>query len=254
MHQQTSAALASSDTISSLPLFAGMEKELLQGLIASARTVEQEKSAVFLVQNQPFTRFYIVLEGWCAVSKTNKDGQESILQILTRGDFLPEPELTQKDLSPFDVRALTHVSLVMLPPTIVRNALQHSPVFLKNMLEASVRRTQELRDHVEQLTLKTAEERVGRFLLQVRPDSPLDGCDITLPFDKNFIASYLGIKPETLSRALQSFKERGFVVDRHHIKAPHFESLCDFCDSTLADKCHHSHTDHCPNPAFSQKS
>lgn len=254
MSQPTFHASTSSDIIASLPLFAGMEPDLLRGLITSARISKQEKGEIFLLQNQPFSRFYVVLDGWCAISKGNKDGQESILQILTHGDFLPDPEMTEKNYSPFNVQALTPVSVLMLPPTIVRNALQHSTVLIKNMLLSSSRRTQELRDHIEQLTLRTAEERVGRFLLQMRLHEQVMTGEITLPFDKNFIASYLGIKPETLSRSLQIFKERGFVIQRNHVTAPDFEALCDFCDSTIADKCHQARTEDCPNPSFSPAS
>lgn len=254
MNVHADSALPSSEVIASLPLFKGIDSDLMRGFLTSARTAKQEKGSVFLVQNQPFNRFYMVLDGWCAVSKGNQDGQESILQILSHGDFLPEPELSQKDLSPFNVQALTPVTLLMVPPTFLRNALQQSPALMKNMLVAAASRMQDLRDHIEQLTLRTAEERVGRFLLQVRPALPADGCEIELPFDKNFIASYLGIKPETLSRALQHFRERGFEVNRNHITVPDFHSLCSFCDSTLANKCQHAHTDHCPNPSFNASS
>lgn len=245
-------AQSSINAITALPLFKGIEPELLRGLTNSARTTKQTKGDIFLHQNQPFTRFYIVLDGWCAISKGNQDGQESILQILSYGDFLPEPELSQKDLSPFNVQALTPVTLLMIPPTFLHNALQQSPTLMKNMLTAAAARMQDLRDHIEQLTLRSAEERVGRFLLQVRPQSPANGCEIELPFDKNFIASYLGIKPETLSRTLQLFKERGFEINRSHVTVPNFHSLCSFCDSTLANKCQHAHTDECPNPSYNE--
>ena len=205
-------------------------------------------------QNQPFTRFYIILDGWCAISKNNRDGQESILQILNQSEFLPEPELVSKDVCPFNVQSLTPVTLLMLPPNLVRNALQHSAAFMRNMLAASARRNQELRDHIEQLTLRSAEERVGRFMLQIRSQTNKRSLAVELPFDKLLIASYLGIKPETLSRTLQIFKERGFTVNRNHITAPDVEYLCNFCDSTLADQCKHAHTDECPNPFYSGKS
>jgi hypothetical protein len=104
-----------------------------------------------------------------------------------------------------------------------------------------------LRNHIEQLTLHTAEERVGRFLLDQRLAAGESGKDITLPFDKSLIAGYLGIKPETLSRALQYFKDNGFIVDRNHLRMPDKNALCDYCDSITEQQCHRSHTDDCPN-------
>ncbi|MDR3448928.1 MAG: Crp/Fnr family transcriptional regulator [Alphaproteobacteria bacterium] len=238
--------VSSIDALAALPLFQGVEPALLQGLLATARFVRHEKGAVFLAQDQPVTRFYVVVEGWCAAAKGNAEGQETILQIFRRGDFLPEPDRDAGDEpSPLNLLALTPCVLLMLPPSIVRNALDRSPAFAANMLAAAVRRSQELRDHIEQLTLRNAEQRIGRFLLQVRFGADQEGKDIVLPFDKSHIASYLGIKPETLSRTLQFFKENGFVVERNHLIIPDRQALCDYCDSTTMKICRFAHGEDC---------
>ncbi|MBV8060935.1 MAG: Crp/Fnr family transcriptional regulator [Alphaproteobacteria bacterium] len=236
--------------IADLPLFAGMEPQLLNGLLASSRVVEHNKGEVIIEQSQHISRCYVILSGWCGISKTNQNGQESIIQLLTRGDFLPEPDMIQRENSPFNIQALSPVRLLMTPPTIINNALQQSPVFARNMLMAMGRRVQDTRDHVEQLTLRTAEERVGRFLLQIRHEVSDHGEEFDLPFSKNIIAAYLGIKPETLSRTLQMFKAQGIKIDQAHIKLPNQQSLCDFCDSTVAQKCSHANEADCPNPAY----
>ena len=140
------------DAIIKLPLFQGMESDLLHGLIASSRAVEFDKGTVFLAQGQAITRFYIIMDGWCGASRGNVSGQEAILQIFQRGDFLPEADGTlQPDHSPLNLQTLTPVHLLMIAPNIVRNALEHSKAFASNMLAASIHRCNELRDHVEQL-------------------------------------------------------------------------------------------------------
>ena len=228
-------------------LFQGMESALQEGLITSARYTEHHKGDVFLEQGQPISRFYIILEGWVGAIKTNAEGQESILQIFRAGDFLPEPgDTAAVTKSSLNLQALTHVRLAMLAPNIVRNALEHSRIFASNMFAASIQRCNDLRNHIEQLTLKTAEERVGRFLLDMRLMGPQTSNDITLPFDKSLIAAYLDIKPETLSRVLMSFKESGFKMDRTQLNMPDAHALCEYCDATAMQHCHAANTDHCP--------
>jgi CRP-like cAMP-binding protein len=230
------------------PLFQGMESELLQGLVASARFVEHTKGAVFLEQHRPVTRFYFIVNGWCGAVKTNSEGQESILQLFRHGNCLPAPGGAEPLLtSPVSLQALTPVRLAMLSPTIVHNALERSRIFSANMLAASVQSCNDLRNHVEQLTLHTAEERIGRFLLDMRLASHEKDKAITLPFDKNLTAAYLGIKPETLSRALRNFKDNGFVIERSHLHMPHRRALCHYCDATSAQQCPTGHSEECPH-------
>ncbi len=149
------------------------------------------------------------------------------------------------DISPMNLQALTQVQLLTLSPTAVRFAMERSKTFTTTMLEASLRRCQELRDHVEQLALHNAERRVGRFLLQMRFNTSPDGKDIVLPFDKALIASYLGIKPETLSRTFQTFRERGFIVERSHLTVPSRYALCEYCDTITMRSCPFAHTGDC---------
>lgn len=222
----------------SLPLFQGVEPEVLRELLASAHTVQHQKGTVFLAQSAPISRFYVVLEGWCGASKGNAEGQEAILQLFRRGDFLLEAAPTaMPETSPVNLQALTPIQLLSLAPAALRTAMERSPVLTSSMLAVSSRRCEALRSHIEQLVLLNAENRVGRFLLQMRFSTSPEGTDIVLPFDKALIASYLGIKPETLSRAFQALRERGFVIERSHLSVPFRQALCQYCDLLTMQSC-----------------
>ena len=233
--------------IAALPLFQNMEKDLLGGLISSSRLVTLPKGEVFVEQGQPISRFYIVLDGWCGASRTNSDGQESILQIFRRGDSVPDINQSEANkISAYNMQALTEVHLLMISPSLLQNAARLSPTFNANIQNETVRRANELRDHVEQLTLHTAEERVGRFLLQIRNLDPNCTTQLDIPFDKSIVASYLGIKPETFSRCLKQFKEQGIAVDGLHLRLPDRLALCDYCDQIAAQSCRHASSADCP--------
>lgn len=222
----------------SLSVFQGVEPEIVRELIASAHTAQYQKGTIFLGQGAPVSRYYILLEGWCGATKGNAEGQEAILQVFRRGDFLLESSSNApSDISPINLQALTPVHVLMLVPAAVHQAEKASPVFTANMLAANVLRCQDLRDHIEQLTLHTAEERVGRFLLKLRLNTSAEAQDVVLPFDKSMIAAYLGIKPETLSRVFQAFRDKGFAVERGHVTMPSRQALCKFCDKAMMRAC-----------------
>jgi CRP-like cAMP-binding protein len=228
----------------SLPVFQGVDVEVLRELIATAHSMQYQKGAVIVELGAPIPRCYVVLEGWCGAGKGNADGQEAILQLFRRGDFLFETS-SEGDLCPINLQALTPVHLLSLSPAAVRAAQKRSVALINNMLIASAQRCQELRDHIEQLALHSAEQRVGRFLLQLRFTTSPEGKNIVLPFDKSSIAAYLGIKPETLSRTLQTFRDRGFKVERSHITIPSREALCEYCDKIIMRSCPFANTQDC---------
>lgn len=231
---------------SSLPIFQGVEPNVLGELLSTAHELKYPKGAVILEQGAPIAHSYIVLEGWCGAGKGNEEGQEAILQIFRRGDFLFDALAEiETDLSQINLQALTSVSLLVLSPQAIRSAGKRSITFMGNVLIASARRCRELREHIEHLTLYTAEQRMGRFLLQLRLNAISEGLDIVLPFDKSSIAAYLGIKPETLSRVLQTYRERGFKVERSHLTMPSQEALCGYCDKVTMRLCPFANTGLC---------
>ena len=233
-----------------LPVFQGVEAEVLRDLLASAHTVRHQKGAVILGQGEAVSRFYVVLEGWCGASKGNEDGQEAILQLFRRGDFLLEATLTAwPDTSPVNLQALTPVQLLSLSAAAVRTALERSPTLAATLVSVYSRRCEALRSHIEQLVLHNAENRVGRFLLHMRFYTSPEGGHIVLPFDKALIASYLGIKPETLSRVFQALRERGFVIERSHLTVPFRQALCQYCDTLTWHACPFSKAPDCAHTA-----
>jgi len=238
MNYSSAASTVSLADVASLPFLQGVDPDIIRELASSAHMMQQPKGAVFLPQGAQVSRFYVVMEGWCGACKGNMDGQETLLQIFRRGDFLLEAgQNVAEEYSPFNMQALTRIQILSLSLASVRNAIERSETLKDNLLAATVRRCNELRDRIEQLALHSAERRVGRFLLQMRMVSGGNGNEIVLPFDKSMIASYLGIKPETFSRALLVFKNKGFKVGRSHLAIPHEHALCEYCDSISMQAC-----------------
>lgn len=243
-----SGVCAYMDRIRALPLFAGLDDGTLQDMLKYARIASHNRGAMIVMQGEQASRFYIILEGWVKLFKGNADGQESVLQVMSAGESLLETVIFNNTPFPVNAQAVDNVKLLSIPASIVREKLQHNKELAINMLSTVAGRSQAMISQFEQLTLKTVTQRVGWFLLKLFLENGERMTNLKLPYDKSLIAGYLGMKPETFSRTLQTLKEQGIDIERNAVSLPDVFALCDYCDAELAAKCSRHGTKECPDP------
>ena len=97
------------------------------------------------------------------------------------------------------------------------------------MLAAASVRLRQLVDEIEQLKAKSAPQRIASFFLK-QTVSTSGPARIALPYEKALIASRLGMKPESFSRALGKLAELGVVVARESVSISDVARLAAFVD------------------------
>ena len=252
MAQQLLALPNSVNTLRTLPLFEGISTDILRAFLGQAHSVKFNKGQICLMQGEAATRFYIILEGWAKTIKSTPDGKELVLNLLGRGDALMETATAGSRRCPATVLAASKMKLLSVPSSVLREYLDRNHRLAANMMEAAANQTQTLISQMEQLMLRDAPQRVGWFLLRFHLLAGRKSDKITLPFDKTVIASYLGIKPETLSRTLGFFRTKGFVMHNHTVVMPDSHALCAFCTPELAQNCSRIETNECPHASFTK--
>lgn len=223
--------------LEALPLFKGLAESSLRNVLKGARFLILEKNATLLTQGETTSRFYIVMEGWAKVFKTTADAEESVLQILGRRDCVLDNPFLSSGLSNIGVKTVTKARILSLSLPVLRDTLSRDRELAQNLLTALSGRLQRFVMQFEQITLRTAIERVGWFFANLNLETGLEGAPLTLPYDKALIAAYLNIKPETFSRVLQHFRQNGFKINKHQIVMPNPQALCAYCDPEMALRC-----------------
>ena len=106
------------------------------------------------------------------------------------------------------------------------------------MLGAIAARQHYLVQQLEQVTTRTAPQRIGAFLLRFckKQKQDKEGWIVDLPYDKSVISTRMNIKPETFSRALAKLEPYGVRVDHKRIVITDTEKLADFCDIPANEK------------------
>ncbi|MGE4351147.1 MAG: Crp/Fnr family transcriptional regulator [Bdellovibrionales bacterium] len=224
-------------TIRPLPLFRGLSEATIRNLLKGARLLELDKNASFLTQGENTTRFFIVLDGWAKTTKTTAEGQEAVIQLVGKRECLLDVGYINAPLSSLNGRTITKCRILALSLPVLRDYASRNQEFAQNLLTATTLRLQRLVAQFEQMTLRTATQRVGWFLVNLHLETGLEGAPLKLPFDKALIASYLNIKPETFSRVLNAFRKEGFVINKDEVILPNPRALCRFCDPEMALRC-----------------
>jgi CRP-like cAMP-binding protein len=225
------------DQISDLPLFSCLDRSLLMDVLKFARVMTHEKGSLIFINGEPATRFYIVLSGWVKLFNGNSDGQEAILQLIGSGHALSESAIFNSSVYQVCAQATEEVQLLSIPTSIIKDKIKSNGQLAANMITTVAGRSESLMRQFEQLALHSVNERVGRFILKLMLEDNSQSVNFKLPHDKSLIAGFLGMKPETFSRVLQSFKDQGIEVGRNSVTLPSLYALCSYCDEELGSTC-----------------
>ncbi|WP_022963834.1 Crp/Fnr family transcriptional regulator [Halopseudomonas pelagia] len=191
-------------------------------LLSETHYREYPAQALILRQGDRAERFFIVLEGKVKLFRISADGKEKVVEIIQPGHTFAEAVMfMQKQVYPVCAEALEPVQLAALPNRLMLHCLQDNPQTCLHLLgHLSVRLHQRL-DELENLTLQNATQRFALYLVGQVKDRREDDAELDLMLPKGLIAARLSIKPETLSRAMATLRDRG-LIESHakHIRIP----------------------------------
>lgn len=171
----------------------------------------------------------VVLSGWVKLVRLTPDGKETVVGLCARGDVFGEAALFAHASYPYSAHAIgeqTEVALV--PASELRAALHNDPELSAHVMALLGERIHNAQLKIEQMSTLSAPQRLGCFLLNLCKTQGGSALEIDMPVEKHIIASYLGMKPETLSRSLQQLGGIGIKAKGPHISIANVQALQEF--------------------------
>lgn len=196
------------DLVARLPLFAGLDHRALMNLLSSASVRRAARGTLLFLQDEPASRFYVVLDGWVRLYRETAEGQESVIALFTRGESFAEAAIFQSSVFPVNAAVVDDARLLVVPAEPFVRHLRRDPELCLNILASMSLHLRRLVRQIEQLTVRSSVERLADFLLKLTPGDG-DSAIVELPWDKALIAARLGMQPETLSRSLAKLRRLG---------------------------------------------
>lgn len=194
-----------------LPLFRDMSAENFEALMQGAYAQSFPAGLEMIRQGDPADFLHVVMEGAVELF-AGWAGRECTMAVVRPvGTFILAACI--KD-APYlmSARTIERSRIILLPSSDLRATFRRDPDFAMSTITELAGCYRAVVRHAKGLKLRTSRERIASYLLR---QSRLAG-DVPsyiLPVEKRFLASYLGMTPENLSRAVKSLEPDGVKLD-----------------------------------------
>jgi CRP/FNR family nitrogen fixation transcriptional regulator len=165
------------------------------------------RNAEIYGENEPAEYLYKVINGTVRTYKVLNDGRRQIGAFYLAGDIFGLEVGTEHT---FSAEAIVDCKILVIKRSTVVNLAARETDVARQLWAMTASELQRVQDHI-MLLIKTAQERVAGFLLEMAKRAPA-GNEIDLPMSRQDIADYLGLTIETVSRTLTQLENSAAIA------------------------------------------
>ena len=194
--------------IADCSLFHGIGSGHRRRLVDMARKVSYSAGTLIFKQDDPCPGIYCVGSGSVRIYRIGAAGKEHTLHLAGPGQTFAEVAVIGGFACPAYAEVAQAVQCALLPEAAILAMLREEHAFCLELLVGMSHWVRRLTSMLEDITLRDADGRVARHLLQVKPDSR---GTVGLAGLKKHIASQLNLTSETFSRVLRKLADAEVV-------------------------------------------
>ena len=206
--------MVSAELFRQVPLFAGLEDEDLESLIAVANRRKYPKDGVIFFENDVGDALFMILSGRVKVTILSDDGREIILAMLSDANFFGEMSLLDNEPRSATAIALQETEMVVLHQRDFLSIVEKRPRVLINLLSVLSSRLRKANQQIGNLALHDVYGRVARILLEMASEDGTRQPDGRITFRRpthQEIANMIGATRETVSRMISDLHRQGYI-------------------------------------------
>ncbi|MBK8767035.1 MAG: Crp/Fnr family transcriptional regulator [Burkholderiaceae bacterium] len=194
-----------------VPLFSGLTEPQLENLAGGSARRSYPKGRTIVAEGEPSQSMYILLAGRAKVQRSDSEGKEVILAVLSSGEFFGEMSLIDDAPRSASVITLEPCEFMAVSKEAFKAMLVQSPEVTMAVMRGLVRRLREADKKIETLALLDVYGRVARVLLDF---SELVGSEriVKNKLPRQEIAKMIGASREMVSRVMKGLEIDGYIV------------------------------------------
>lgn len=221
--------------VDSLSVFASVPTTARARLLQKAITHSVAAGSILFEQGEQPTFQYIVLAGSTHLFGRSKEGREVLIEIVRPGDLVIPAAVVTEAPYLMQARVMEASRFLLIDGDTFRNVMAEEPDLARAIIASLAGQFRRMVRQVKNLKLRSAPQRVGNYILNLsREQGSSDR--VVLPFEKNLIASELGMTRESFSRTLSALQRDGIAVQGDTIQIVDMERLAAVaCPDPLID-------------------
>jgi len=202
------------ETLRNISLFSTTPTEVLSWLCGKAFLRNYEENQPIILQNEPGTTLYLILEGRVKVVLYGEEGKELVLTILGKGDFFGEMAVVDGLPRSASVIAIEFSRLLLIQREVFLGLIQRAPELSLQFMKELSRRLRLADARIESLALMDVYGRVARVLRELTlKDGKKKGNEWIVenrPTHQE-IASMAGTTRESVTRVINDLIRAGYL-------------------------------------------
>ena len=150
--------------ITRVAVFRGLKPETVEHIIAPATAVVLRPHELIMRQDDSATAFFIVIDGWVKLYRNNLSGDETVIELMTKGDSFAESIAFTGNRYMATAETVSNVRVGRIPADHLVRCIRASPDIALAMIASVSQHMHQLVQQVEQLKAQSGMQRVAEFL------------------------------------------------------------------------------------------
>ncbi len=191
-----------------LAVFSVLDEKDRADLARHASLRLYERGETLFERGTPAVNLCCVVAGAVRVQRSGPGGRVKVLHLLTAPALVAEVPVLMGISYPATAVSAESSTVLVLPRRELQGLFRRDQDLALRMLAAAMSKLHELTTSLAAHGQKSSVARVASYLLGL---AHTQGDEITLPAAKKDVACYLGLQPESFSRALASLRKGGTI-------------------------------------------
>jgi CRP/FNR family transcriptional activator FtrB len=206
-----------------LPLFSGVNPDHRDALLKSSYVQRFPAHVTLIREGEPADFLHIIVDGQVDLFSSYQD-RETTVSVLGPGDSFIVAAVILDRVNLMSARALSPSRLLLLPAEAVRRVFEADPAFSRIMAAELAKAFRFVVKELKNQKLRSSLERLANWIYAQDVSTGGHG-QFELPFDKQILASRLGMAPAVLSRSFAALAPHGVAVKGPIIQIASREAL-----------------------------